>query len=56
MTSRLTQDELAGAANLHRNSVGTMLRELAARGLIELGRSRIIVIAPTALRAFMEAG
>jgi CRP-like cAMP-binding protein len=52
----LTQDELAGAANLHRNSVGTILRSLAARGLIELGRGQIIVNAPTALRTFVEAG
>lgn len=52
----LTQDELAGAANLSRNSVGAILRRLAERGLIELGRSRIIVNAPAALRAFVDAG
>jgi CRP-like cAMP-binding protein len=30
----LTQTELAGAANLSRNSVGTMLQRLAARGFV----------------------
>jgi len=50
----LTQDEVAGAANLSRNSAGTMLRRLAARGLIDLGYRGIIVRAPAALRAFVD--
>ena len=52
----LTQNELAGAANLSRNSVGTMLKRLAARGLVELGFRAIIVVSPAALRAFVEHG
>jgi len=52
----IMQDELAGAANLSRNSVGTMLKRMAARGLIELGHRRKIVCFPLALRAFVERG
>jgi CRP-like cAMP-binding protein len=52
----LTQDELAGAANMSRNSVGTMLKRLAARGLIELGYRTMIVMSPAALRSFVEHG
>lgn len=52
----LTQDELAGAANMSRNSVGTMLKRLAARGLIELGYRTTIVVSPAGLRAFVEHG
>jgi len=52
----LTQTELAGAANLSRNSVGTMVKRLAARGLIEQGRQGIVVCAPIALRTFVEQG
>lgn len=52
----LTQDELAGAANLSRNSVGTMLKRLVSRGLIELGYRTTIVVSPSALRAFVEHG
>ena len=50
----ITQDELAGAANLSRNSTGTMLKRLAARGLIELGHRANIVCFPATLRAFVE--
>ncbi|MGO8738432.1 Crp/Fnr family transcriptional regulator [Rhodoblastus sp.] len=52
----LTQDELAGAANMSRNSVGTMLKRLAARGLVELGYRSMTVVSPAALRAFVEHG
>jgi CRP/FNR family cyclic AMP-dependent transcriptional regulator len=52
----LTQDELAGAANMSRNSVGTMLKRLAARGLIKLGYRTMIVVSPSAMRAFVEHG
>jgi len=50
----LAQDELAGAANLSRNSTGTMLRRLGSRGLIELGYRGITVSNPSALRAFVD--
>jgi CRP-like cAMP-binding protein len=52
----LTQNELAGAANLSRNSVGTMLQRLAARGFVEVGYGTMIVRAPAALRAFVDHG
>jgi len=53
---QVTQDEIAGAANLSRNSVGAMLKRMAARGLIELGYRGVILCAPPALRAFVETG
>ena len=52
----VTQTELAGAANLSRNSLGTTLQRLAARGLIEQGYRAIVVRAPAALRAFVDQG
>ncbi len=52
----VTQAELAGAANLSRNSVGTMLSRLARRGLIELGYRVTTVASPAALRAFVDQG
>ncbi|WP_294539173.1 Crp/Fnr family transcriptional regulator [uncultured Rhodoblastus sp.] len=52
----IMQDELAGAANLSRNSAGTMLKRMAARGLVELGHRGKIVCFPAALRAFVEQG
>ncbi|HZZ23232.1 MAG TPA: Crp/Fnr family transcriptional regulator [Roseiarcus sp.] len=52
----VTQNELAGAANLSRNSIGTMLQRLKARGLIELGYRGVVVPAPAALRAFVDQG
>ena len=53
---QVTQSELAGAANLSRNSVGTMLHRLAARGLIELGYRGVTVVSPAALRALVDEG
>ncbi len=50
----VTQNELAGAANLLRNSVGTMLQQLKARGLMEQGYRGVVVRAPAALRAFVD--
>ena len=50
----MTQDELAGAANLSLTSVRTMLERLEARGLIERRYSGIVVCAPAALRAFVD--
>ena len=52
----LTQDELAGAANMSRNSVGTMLKRLTKRGLITIGYRSITVCSPAAMRAFIENG
>ena len=52
----VTQDELAGAANLSRNSVGVMLRRLERRGLIRVEYGRMIVLAPRVLRAFGDQG
>lgn len=50
----VTQTELAGAANLSRNSVGTMLSRLAKRGLVDLGYRGVTIVAPAALRAFID--
>jgi Mn-dependent DtxR family transcriptional regulator len=52
----LTQNELAGAANLSCNSVGTMLQRLATRGLVEVGYGTMTVRTPAALRAFVDQG
>jgi CRP-like cAMP-binding protein len=52
----LTQNELAGAANLSRNSVGTMLQRLEKRGFVEVGYGAVTVRAPAALRAFVDQG
>jgi Crp-like helix-turn-helix domain len=52
----LTQNELAGAANLSRNSVGTMLQRLEKRGFVEVGYGAMTVRAPAALRAFVDQG
>ena len=50
----ITQDELAGAANLSRNSVGAMLQRLAKRGLIERGYGGVAIRGSAALRDFVE--
>jgi Crp-like helix-turn-helix domain len=52
----LTQNELAGAANLSRNSVGMMLQWLATGGLVEVGYGTMTVRTPAALRAFVDQG
>jgi CRP-like cAMP-binding protein len=52
----LTQSELAGAANLSRNSVGTLLQRLATRGFVEVGYGAMIVRTPAALRNFVDRG
>ena len=52
----VTEDDLAGAANLSRNSVGTMLQRRKARGLVEQGYRCIAIRAPKALRAFVDGG
>ena len=50
----VTQGELAGATNLSRNSAGTIVQKLKARGLIDLGYRGMTIRAPAALRAFVE--
>jgi hypothetical protein len=50
-----TQEQLAAAANISRYPTGTILRELAAAGLVELGYGTITVMKPTLLRAMVEA-
>ena len=52
----VTQAELAGAAGLSRNSIGTMVQKLKARGLVEPGYRGLIVRAPSALRALVDGG
>jgi Crp-like helix-turn-helix domain len=42
----LTQNELAGAANLSRNSVGKMLQRLEKRGFVEVGYGAMTVRNP----------
>ncbi len=50
----IRQDELAGAANLSRNSVGTMLQRLKARRLVEPGYRGMTISSAKALRAFVD--
>ena len=52
----LKQNELAGAANLSCNSVGTMLQRLEKHGFIEIGYGAMTVRTPAALRAFVDQG
>ena len=52
----LTQSELAGAANLSRNSVGTIVQRLKARELIDLGYRGMTIRDPAALRTFVDEG
>jgi CRP/FNR family cyclic AMP-dependent transcriptional regulator len=52
----ITQDELAGAANLSRNSIGTMLQRLKERQLVEPGYRSMTICTPNALRAFVNQG
>ncbi|RBP08175.1 CRP-like cAMP-binding protein [Roseiarcus fermentans] len=50
----VTQHDLAGAANLSRNSAGAMVQRLKARGLIAPGYRGMTIGAPAALRAFVD--
>ncbi len=50
----IRQDELAGAANLSRNSVGTILQRLKARRLVEPGYRGMTISSAKALRAFVD--
>jgi CRP/FNR family cyclic AMP-dependent transcriptional regulator len=51
---RVTQAELADAANLSRNVAGRILRHLAAQGYIEADYRSILVRDPDGLRALVE--
>ena len=50
----ITQAELADAASLSLNSIGSMLKRLSERGLIELGRRGRIICFPETLRSFVD--
>ena len=52
----VTQDELAGAANLSRNSISTMLQRLKGRRLVEPGYRTMTICSAKALRAFVDEG
>nr|WP_310522711.1 Crp/Fnr family transcriptional regulator [Polymorphobacter sp.] len=48
------QDELAAMANMSRQTIGTILRDLQASGLIELGYRTIAITEPAKLRAIVD--
>jgi CRP-like cAMP-binding protein len=50
----VTQDELAAAANLSRNSTGTILRRFSDQGLVRTAYRTITITAPDRLRALIE--
>ena len=50
----VTQEELAAAANLSRNSAGTILRGFAARGWIATGYGGVRILAPARLRGLLD--
>jgi len=52
----ITQDEVAVAANLSRNTVGKILADFAKAGLIATGYGGIMLTAPSRLMEFVEMG
>lgn len=54
VTVPVTQEELAAAANLSRNSAGAILRRFAAQGWIATGYGGIRVLQPVRLRAILD--
>jgi CRP-like cAMP-binding protein len=50
----MTRDELAGMANLSRQTIGPILRDLAAAGLVEVGYRVIVLHDPAGLRAAVD--
>jgi CRP-like cAMP-binding protein len=54
LNAPLSQEELAGIANLSRTSVSSILRELEAQSLIELGYRTVTLRDPTRLRALVD--
>ena len=49
VTVRLTQEQLAELVGSTRSSVNEVLQRLAAEGVVELGRGRIVVHRPAEL-------
>lgn len=54
VTVPVTQEELAAAANLSRNSVGKILRRFASEGWIATGYGGIRMLDPVRLRALLD--
>lgn len=52
----VTQAELAAAANLSRNSAGTILKRFSTRGIIDTGYRDILITDPARLIAVVKAG
>jgi CRP-like cAMP-binding protein len=52
----VTQDELADAANLSRNTAGVILRKLEAAGMVQRGFRGVSILSPSALRRYVEVG
>ncbi len=52
----VTQEELAAASNMSRNSTGAILRRFTAMGLVETGYGSIDILDPVALRMLMLRG
>jgi CRP-like cAMP-binding protein len=52
----VTQEELAAAANLSRNSAGTILRRFAALGLVETSYGGIDIVDPAGMRDLLLRG
>jgi len=50
LDAHLTQSELAAMANVSRNTLGTILRDLQDRDLVRLGYGSIMPLAPATLR------
>lgn len=55
VTIHFTQEQLSAASNISRYPTGTILRGLAAAGLVGLGYGTISVLKPAHLRAMVEA-
>ena len=51
--AEMTQDELAGMANMSRQTTGAIVRRLSAKGLVTVGYRNIIVNDPAALRTML---
>jgi CRP/FNR family transcriptional regulator, cyclic AMP receptor protein len=54
LNAPVTQEELAGIANLSRTSVSSILRTLEEQGLIELGYRTVTLRDPARLRALVD--
>ena len=52
----VTQEELAAASNMSRNSAGTILRRFVALGLVETGYGGIDILDPVGLRMLLMRG